>query len=95
MSGQQLVVTTLTWNTHGCVEPCQTCASLDGLSWEQDINESILHDPFFGDIWDLDADQSLVHPSCRCNLIVEAKINLDEWTDLSAFAQALEIARGK
>jgi len=91
----QIIVTTLIWNTTGVSEPCRTCASLDGLDWEQDLNESILHDPSFGNIWDLDADMSLVHPNCRCNLIVDVKVNFDQWTDLSAFAQALEVARSK
>jgi hypothetical protein len=89
MSTQETIQCKFTWQTGGA-DPCQKCASLNGLSWIQDINEPVLHDPFFGDLWDLDADQSLVHPNCKCSLLVSVELHLEEWPELQEFQIVME-----
>lgn len=88
-SNEQVVQCRFTWITGGA-EPCEKCQSLNGLSWIQDVNEPVLHDPFFGDLWDLDADMSLMHPSCQCHLLISVEVDLGEWTELSSFKTVME-----
>ena len=69
---------------------CPKCAELNGVEWTQDIYAPTLHDPFFGDVWDLDTDCSLAHPNCRCALLVSVEFNPDQWTELQDYKATLE-----
>jgi hypothetical protein len=68
---------------------CDKCAELDGMEWNADLFGRVLSDPFFGDVWDLEADQSLIHPNCRCAVICNAEFHPEEWTELQSFHLAL------
>lgn len=41
---------------------------------DQNIFQSTLWDPVWGDVWDLDAGHTLAHPNCRCQLAVRIKL---------------------
>ena len=63
------------WNALS--DACPKCQRLNQREWtDQDLFANRLTDVFEGDIWDLDADHTLAHPNCRCQLAVrvDAKI---------------------
>lgn len=63
-----------TWRA--LIDACPKCQSLDGKIWRgQDIFDHTLTDSYWGDVWNLDADQSLAHPNCRCHLEVHTEID--------------------
>jgi len=65
---------TFIWHALG--DACQKCASLNGREYrDQDIFQPTLIDPTHGPVWNLDTNQPLTHPNCRCHL--EAKVILD------------------
>lgn len=41
---------------------------------DQNIYQNTLWDVHWGNIWDLNADHSLAHPNCRCQLTVRVVI---------------------
>lgn len=73
-----------TWHTFS-MEPCERCRELDGQTWTQSKLEGLLISPITGEeIWDLDADVSLMHPNCYCYLEVNPWIDLEKtplWQD--------------
>jgi len=63
---------TFTW--HALSDACDKCQRLNGKEYpERDIFENTLWDPVWGDIWNFDADHTLAHPNCRCQLEVRVK----------------------
>lgn len=67
-----LVTYTFVW--HSLSDACPKCQDLNGRQFfEQDIFQNTLKDSVYGDIWNLDADHTLAHPNCRCQLEVHAK----------------------
>jgi hypothetical protein len=92
MSEQQtssdIITCRFTWQS--LESACPKCAELNGMEWIQDINLPTLHDVFFGDVWDLDADCSLAHSNCKCALLVSVEFHPEEWTELTEFKTALE-----
>lgn len=44
----------------------------------QDIYQHVLWHPIWGDIWDLDNDEPLTHPNCKCYLEVTYEATLEE-----------------
>lgn len=65
---------------HALADACPKCKSLNARQWRegQDIYKNVLWDTFWGNIWDLNADHSLAHPNCRCQLevlVVRAEVH--------------------
>jgi hypothetical protein len=60
-------------------DACPKCRSLNGKVWHgQNLFNPTLRDDVYGDIWDLNADVSLMHGAsgtCRCHLQVEVIFN--------------------
>jgi hypothetical protein len=57
---------------------------------DQDIFQNVLWDVFWGNIWNLDADHSLAHPNCRCQLAVRVETASPEAVrEMLATAKAL------
>lgn len=57
---------------------CERCLALDGSEWQTlDLTPILVH-PFFGDVYDLETDQSLMHPNCRCYLDVDVQVDLEK-----------------
>ena len=56
---------------HSLGDACPKCQRLNGREWrDQDLFQNTLWDSFEGNIWNLDADHTLAHPNCRCQLEV-------------------------
>ena len=71
-------------------DACPKCRALDGRRYRgQDLFAPVLVDPQFGPVWNLDTDQPLTHPNCRCHLeVVLEKVDLnslEEFQSLSAY----------
>jgi hypothetical protein len=62
------------------LKPCsEKCANLaDRIFTNQNLYQHTLWDTIYGDIWDLDSDESLTHPHCKCYLEVRYESTLDE-----------------
>jgi len=71
-----------TWTTMHDGHVCKKCDVLDGVTWETLELTPILTHPLFGDVYDLETDQSLTHGSfaisCRCFLHVEVEVDLSK-----------------
>ncbi len=67
------------WRWHTLDEhACEKCLDLDGSEWQTlDLTPVLVH-PFFGDVYDLETDQSLIHPHCRCYLDVDVQVDLEK-----------------
>lgn len=60
------------WNA--LTDACPKCRRLNQREWwDQDLFQNLLWDPYEGDIWDLDANMTLAHPNCRCQLAVRVE----------------------
>jgi hypothetical protein len=77
------------WRTIG-PNPCPKCINLNGREYHQNISDSLLIDPQFGAVWDLNMNRSLAHggkPTCRCALEIQVEnvnIDLPEITEFSS-----------
>jgi len=75
---------------HCLSDACEKCRSLNGREWrEQDLFKEVLWDMFYGDIWDLNANHSLAHPNCRCQL--EVRVESVDLERLDGFATLKEL----
>jgi len=80
-----------TW--HALSDCCPKCRHLNGKEYrDQDLFQNTLWDVFWGDIWDLDADHTLVHPNCRCQLELRVDVNLNKLPSFVAFKQLIHPA---
>jgi len=80
---------TFTWYTYWDNKVCQKCRNLDGKTWhDQDLFASQLMDEVLGPVWDLDADQTLAHPNCRCHIEVVAHVDLGAIKIYGVFMEA-------
>jgi len=63
-----------TW--HSLSDACPKCRSLNGQEFrDQDLFQERLFSHIWGDIWDLNADHTLAHPNCRCQLDVRVEVD--------------------
>lgn len=70
------------WHSPMDARTCRKCALLNGRVYhDQDVFGHVLVDSEFGEIWDLDANRSLMHGgvgTCRCRLeVVEIDVDLE------------------
>jgi hypothetical protein len=67
---------------HSLSDACPKCQNLNGREWhDQDIFQEMLWDPIWGELWDLWADQSMMHGmsgTCRCQLEVRVEVEIEE-----------------
>ena len=76
---------------HSLSDACPKCRSLNGHEWrEQDLFQNTLWDAVWGDVWNLNADYSLAHPNCRCQLEVRVEVKLEEIAELNDFMEILK-----
>jgi hypothetical protein len=69
-----------TWHTFS-VEPCGRCRDLENYTWTQSKLEGVLIHPEQGEVWDLDADVSLMHGgsgTCQCYLEINPYVDLEK-----------------
>lgn len=74
---------TFTWISTIDARTCRKCLGLHGYVFQrQDVFQHFLWHPFWGNVWDLDADHSLTHGNtpryCRCRLHVDAMVDLSK-----------------
>lgn len=73
----ELVKCVFIWHSPMDSRTCQKCAALNGRVYhDQDVDVSVLIDPEFGPIWDLNTNRSLMHGAsgtCRCWLEVRVE----------------------
>lgn len=83
----EAVIVNITWRTAHDAKTCILCRMLDGVTWRrQNIYEATLRSPYTGKpVWDLNTDEPLTHPNCRCKLEVDVKIDLDQIEEYSKF----------
>ena len=67
-----------TWHTNWAC-PCKKCQTLDGRMYSDvTIYDPYLFDGEFGNIWDIQNDEPLTHPNCKCYLEVEAIVKAED-----------------
>ncbi len=81
---------------HAMGDACPQCAQLNGQTFEdQDIFQSTLWSPWWGDVWDLDAGRPLTHGgtgiNCRCQL--EVRVVFD-WSRIKAIGELERVLSG-
>lgn len=78
-------------------DACPKCRSLNGRDYhDQNIYQNTLWDVHWGDIWDLNADRSLMHGgsgTCRCQLTVRVEFDWSKWRALEEMREVLPGAR--
>jgi len=78
------------WHSMG--DACRKCQSLNGQTFEnQSIYQQMLWSPIWGDLMDLDTGYLFTHPNCRCQVEVQAQVNIKEIDELTEFQRFLEI----
>lgn len=79
------------WHSYVDARSCPKCVALNGREYHgQDLFASVLVDPEFGPIWDLEADRSLMHGgsgTCRCGL--EVQVESFDLTQLENYGQVM------
>ena len=75
-------------------DACKRCASLNMREYrDQNIYQNVLFDVWYGNIWDLNVDRSLMHGgsgTCRCHLTVRCEFDWSKaswWQDLMAMKE--------
>lgn len=72
-------------------DACPKCRSLNGKEYrDQNIYQNTLWDVIWGDIWDLNADHSLTHPNCRCQLTVRVDFDWSKWNAFKELNETFE-----
>jgi len=83
------------WNALS--DACKYCAILNGREWtDQDIFQSVLWDPIWGNLWDLDAGRSLMHGgvgTCRCQLTVRVEMDVLQLEEYVGFDELADFIR--
>lgn len=82
---------------HALSDACPICQSLDGQEFHgQNIFQSVLWSPVWGDIWHLDQGHTLAHPNCRCQLELRVTFHpLDFTRELTRLLTKLRELRRK
>jgi hypothetical protein len=86
----------LVWRTFRDERMCKSCGALDGREYVEDVFSSVLVDPQFGPIWDLNRDISLMHGAsgtCRCRLeayLEKVEIDMTDVKELSNLVESLK-----
>jgi len=76
---EELVTYVFKWVTVVDERTCKRCLELDGKEWYgQDLFESAVWDDIYGEVWGLNAEHSLLHPNCRCQLQITVEIHVNE-----------------
>jgi len=79
-----------TW--HSLSDACPKCQRLNGREYrEQDLFQERLYDWMEGDIWDLNANYSLAHPKCRCQLEVRVELHIEKIEEFATLQEMLEL----
>ena len=83
-----------TWFSHLDAKACSKCRSLNRRDYrDQNIHQEVLWDPWYGNIWDLDADHSLAHGvkqyNCRCQLTVRVEFDWSKWRALQELRETI------
>ena len=69
---EHLVEYTFTW--HALSDACPICQALNNHTFhDQDLFQNVLWHPIYNEVWDLNADHTLAHPNCRCQLEVRVE----------------------
>jgi len=80
---------------HALRDACPKCRSLSEQEFhDQDIYQHTVFSVIWGDIWDLDADHTLAHPNCRCQLEVRVDVHvmrIPAFTDLQHLLEARSV----
>jgi len=72
-------------------DACPKCQALNGQEWnDQDLFQNTLWDPIYGDIWNLDADHTLAHPNCRCQLEVRVNFDITQLEEYVSFERLMK-----
>ncbi|MGA3289737.1 MAG: hypothetical protein ABSD42_05815 [Candidatus Bathyarchaeia archaeon] len=87
---------TYTFIWHALGTACKQCSALNGRIWEnQDVFQSTLWDMFYGNIWDLNANQPLTHGGtgihCCCQLEVQAHCDWSKIKELNQLSEVLNM----
>ena len=85
--------TTFIWHAMG--DACKQCAYLNGNVYtDQDIFQSTVWDPFYGDIFNLDTGQKMTHGgtgiNCRCTMEVRIVFDWDRIRGLGELSRVLQ-----
>lgn len=76
---------------HALTDACQKCRRLNGKEFhDQDLFQDVLWDSIEGNIWDLNADHSLTHPHCRCQLEVRTTFDWNRIREIGALQNLLQ-----
>jgi len=79
-----------TW--HSLSDACPKCRSLNGQEFhDQDLFQERLFSHIWGDIWNLDADHTLAHPNCRCQLEVRVIVEIEELPEYNDLSELISL----
>jgi len=74
---------------HALSDACPKCRSLNGQEFrDQNLFQETLFSHIWGDIWDLNADHTLAHPNCRCQVEVRVEVDWSKWDVLREIREA-------
>jgi len=77
---------------HALSDACSKCQALNGSEFrDQNIFQNTLWSAS-GDIWDLDINQSVVHPNCRCQLEVRVSFDWNKIREIGELQNILQNA---
>lgn len=76
----------VTW--FALLDACEVCRDLNLQSWEAPNLTGILTHPMHGPVYDLDADVSLTHANCRCQVEFYPVVDLEK-TGIFRYVQNL------
>jgi len=66
----------ITFIWHSLIDACRKCQALNGREFHnQDLFQSVLWDHIYGNVWDLNTNQTLAHPHCRCWVEIQVTFN--------------------
>jgi len=75
---------------HSLSDACEKCRHLNGREWrDQDLFQQVLWDPIWGNLWNLDTDQKLTHPNCRCQLEVRVEFDWSKWEEFQELQETI------
>lgn len=78
------------WNSLS--DACPKCRSLNMREYrDQSIYQNVLWDSWYGNVWDLNRDRSLMHGAsgtCRCQLTVRVEFDWSNWDALKEMHEA-------
>ena len=79
IGADELVTYIFRWHTVVDARTCEKCLSLSGKEWRnQDLFQDAIWDEIYAGVWDLNANHSILHPNCRCQLETTVEIHLEK-----------------